>query len=95
MKGSESKVYCCIGDGAMDEGWTTEAVKYAISMDLPITYICEDNNRSVCSSKIARWGVDYGYDNDFRFNGKLMLYRYECGYPHAGVGEFVDLDTIS
>ena len=89
MKDSIKKVWCFIGDGAADEGWFTEALKYAVTMDLPIVYVLEDNNRSVESSTKQRWGVDYRYTNDSRFRSKLLVYEYNCGYPHTGDGEWV------
>lgn len=55
MSGSTRKVFCFIGDGATDEGWYWEAKHYAEANDLPITYIIEDNDRSVCSSKSERY----------------------------------------
>lgn len=54
-KKSKNKVWAFIGDGATDEGWYWEAKHYAEANDLPITYIIEDNNRSVCSSKSQRY----------------------------------------
>lgn len=84
MKKSNQKVWVFIGDGATDEGWTTEAVRYANANSLPITYIVEDNNRSVCSSIIERWGPE---DSHIRYNTKI--YSYICGYPHCGCGDWV------
>ena len=55
MKGSKQKVWCFLGDGATDEGFYWEAKHYAQANDLPITYIIEDNDRSVCSSKVERY----------------------------------------
>jgi len=78
MKGSKQKVWVFCGDGAVDEGWFHEALRYAAMQDLPITYVVEDNDRSVVANKKQRWG-----------KGKLIHYKYTCGYPHAGVGEWV------
>lgn len=87
MKGSKQKVWCFIGDGACDEGWTQEAMKFATMQDLPITYIVEDNNRSVCSNIEQRWGTEAVLN--FPTNRKVSYYSYECTYPHAGCGEWV------
>lgn len=83
MKGSTKKVWCFIGDGATDEGWFYEAFKYATCQDLPITYIIENNDRSVCTSFKDRWGSGK--------KCKVIDYTYTCTYPHAGIGEFVPL----
>jgi pyruvate dehydrogenase E1 component alpha subunit len=76
LKKDKRKVWCFIGDGATDEGWFYEAVKYAGAQDLPVTYIVEDNNRSVAANKKQRWG-------------KIIYYNYKCGYPHCGTGKWV------
>jgi TPP-dependent pyruvate/acetoin dehydrogenase alpha subunit len=55
MKKSKRKVFCFIGDGACDEGFYWEAKHYSEANNLPITYIIEDNDRSVCSSKSERY----------------------------------------
>jgi TPP-dependent pyruvate/acetoin dehydrogenase alpha subunit len=55
MNKENRHVWCFIGDGATDEGWYWEAKHYAEANDLPITYIIEDNDRSVCSSKSERY----------------------------------------
>ena len=55
MKGEDRHVWAFLGDGACDEGWYWEAKHYAEANKLPVTYIIEDNNRSVCSSKSQRY----------------------------------------
>ena len=55
MKRSTRKVWCFVGDGACDEGWFWEAKHYVEANKLPVTYIVEDNDRSVCSSKVERY----------------------------------------
>jgi len=87
MNKSTKKVWCFIGDGAADEGWFHEALTYARCNSLPITYILEDNNRSVCSSKVERWNSHI----DYSINPHLIVYEYTPTWPHAGIGEFVPL----
>ena len=84
-KGSRTHVWVFIGDGAVDSGWFSEAVKYTICKELPVTYIVEDNDRSVCASKFDRWG-----------RGKIrpisdiiIYYKYKPTYPHVGCGQWV------
>lgn len=84
MQDSIQQVWVFIGDGATDEGWTTEALKYASSMDLPIRFIIEHNNRSVEATLQQRWGP-FNPENTH----KSLTYEYKCGYPHAGCGEWV------
>jgi TPP-dependent pyruvate/acetoin dehydrogenase alpha subunit len=85
LKGSKDKVFCFVGDGATDEGWFGEAVKYATTMDLPILYIVEYNNRSVCSSVKDRWGMDMAFPQ----NSKCRVYGYTPTYPHCSTGKYI------
>ena len=85
MKESPAHVYCFIGDGATDEGWFQEAFKYASTMDLPIKYIIENNDRSVCTSTEQRWGRKM----NFMLNDKVIVYDYKCEWPHCGMGKWV------
>ena len=85
MKGSAQKVYCFVGDATTDEGWFQEALKYASTMDLPIKYVVENNNRSVCTSTEQRWGRKI----NFVATDKAIVYKYKCEWPHCGMGEFV------
>jgi TPP-dependent pyruvate/acetoin dehydrogenase alpha subunit len=53
--GHKRHVWCFLGDGCCDEGWYWEAKHYAEANNLPISYIIEDNDRAVCSSKSQRY----------------------------------------
>ena len=80
-----SHVYCFIGDMTSETGCFAENYKYSINFDLPITWIIEDNNKSVCTDTRKTWGFsDLTYRNS---NSKLIYYKYESKYPHAGTGE--------
>jgi hypothetical protein len=59
--------------------------KYSINFDLPITWIIEDNNKSVCTDTRKTWKLlDLTYGNS---HPKIIYYKYESKYPHAGTGE--------
>lgn len=79
MKKSNQKVFIFCGDGATDEGCFIEALRYAVVWDLPTTFIIEDNDRSVEATKNQRWAE------------KVLRYRYDCEYPHVGIGKWVTL----
>lgn len=81
-KRSNKRVWCFIGDGAEDEGHFFEAARYVDGWDLPCTFIVEDNNRSVNSDKIERWGTDIDYTN-FQC---VKRYYYTPTWPHGGTG---------
>lgn len=81
LSGSDNKVWCFIGDGAEDEGHFYESVRFVDGMDLPCTFIIEDNNRSVNTSKENR----YGNSVDFKWVSKHVIkYNYTPEYPHSG-----------
>ena len=83
---SNRKVYCFCGDGSTDEGWFTEAWKYAVGWNLPITFVIEDNNRSVCTDQQSRWGMKV----TFPFTDKIIYYRYTPAWPHVGSGREIE-----
>jgi thiamine pyrophosphate-dependent acetolactate synthase large subunit-like protein len=86
MKRSKQKVWCFIGDGAVDEGWFMEALRYAECRKLPIKYVVEDNNRSVVANVKQRWGEGMPTLNP---TDRVIYYKYTCGYPHVGIGKWV------
>jgi len=84
-KGGDEHVWCFIGDMASETGSFFENWKYAVNRDLPITYIIENNGKSVCTNTKKTWGCDKLY-----FSGesrKIIYYEYETKYPHAGAGK--------
>ena len=80
-KGGSEKVYCFVGDGGMDSGHCFEAIRYAEGHYLPIKFVVENNNRSVCTSVKDRWGYE-------ALKGTI---DFTPAYPHAGIGEYVPL----
>lgn len=80
-KGSKQKVWCFIGDGAEEEGHFYEAVRYVDGWDLPCTFVIEDNDRSVSSTKKERRG-----NSEFVWPGCVRKYTYTPTYPHGGSG---------
>ena len=84
--GGSEKVYCFVGDMASETGIMWESFKYAFQHKLPIKFIIEDNNKSVCTLTRETWNMDRltfeGADSDMIYH-----YKYENKYPHAGVGQ--------
>ena len=80
QENSTSRVWCFVGDGAEDEGHFYEAVSFVDGLNLPCTFIIEDNNRSVETTitqrgrGIPHWPVC------------VRRYTYRATYPHAGSG---------
>jgi TPP-dependent pyruvate/acetoin dehydrogenase alpha subunit len=84
-KKSESKVWCFVGDMTSETGTFFENWKYSVNFDLPITFIIEDNNKSVCTDTRKTWNCEKLF-----FEGeknKIIYYKYESIYPHAGAGK--------
>lgn len=82
LNGSTRRVWVFVGDMAAEMGGFDEAVKYATGHDLPITFIIEDNGKSVNTPTQETWGRENG-DN------KTIYYSYEAGLPHQGIGKWV------
>jgi len=94
-KGGNEKVYCWAGDMGSLTGAFYESLTYANNFDLPITFIIEDNNLSVCTDTRKIWNIDklpfepekYQIGNVFK-KDKIWYYKYKMTkYKHAGTGK--------
>ena len=83
-KGAEDHVWCFVGDMTSETGTFYENWKYADQHDLPITYVIENNNRSVCTDTYSVWNGSPTFKNETR---KIIYYEYTSKYPHAGAGK--------
>lgn len=84
-KNGNNHVWCFVGDMTSETGTFYENHKYAINHDLPITYIVENNGKSVCTPTLDVWNLKkltYSESTD-----KIIYYEYETKYPHAGAGQ--------
>ena len=87
-KGTDEHVWCFVGDMASETGSFFENWKYAINHDLPITYIIENNGKSVCTNTQKTWGTDkLFFAKETR---KIIYYEYNTKYPHAGAGKRIE-----
>ncbi len=85
-KGMGNHVWCFVGDMTSETGTFYENHKYAVNHDLPITYIIEDNGKSVCSETLSVWNIEeLSYSK--KDIPKVIYYKYETKYPHAGSGK--------
>lgn len=84
-KKKSNKVWCFLGDMASETGVFFENWKYAVNFDLPITYIIEDNNKSVCTDTRKTWNCEKLYFEGE--NPKIKYFQYSSIYPHAGAGK--------
>ena len=98
-KGETRRVYCFVGDMGFQTGIVNECGRYSIGHDLPITWVIEDNKKSVGTDTEAVCGIltrDL-YENMINLMGKydcknvrLIYYSYTNSYPHSGTGVFVE-----
>jgi len=91
------RVYCFLGDMGFHTGIVYESIKYAIGHNLPITFVVEDNEKSVGTPTFNAWHMTtYSvYELMCKMahgskNVKIEYYKYESKYPHAGTGTFVE-----
>lgn len=84
LEKSKSKVYCFIGDMTAETGIMHECYKYSVNHNLPIHFIIEDNDLSVCTPTKKIWGIS---NSTYKKNNKFVsYYKYKSKYPHAGAG---------
>ncbi len=85
IKKNNEKVYCFIGDMTSETGMMNECYKFAVNHKLPIHFIVEDNNISVCTDTRKTWKMKkLTYEN--KKNKFITYYKYKNKYPHAGAG---------
>jgi len=83
-QGSKAHVWCFLGDGAEDGGHFLEAARFGLARRLPLTFIIEDNDKSVDSCKKDRWHKHRNVEAS-----NIIRYHYERTYPHVGIGKHV------
>ena len=92
LKGSKEHVWCWTGDMSANTGAWSEAYRYSVAQQLPITFVVEDNGLSVLTPTAEVWGSGNWYlptteKCDWYEGTNLIYYRYKNNkYPHAGAG---------
>lgn len=87
-KKGEEHVHCFLGDMTALTGTFHECLTYSQNFDLPITWIVEDNDKSVCTPTRETWNA--GKDLFARGFNKVYAFHYETKYPHSGAGQRVN-----
>ena len=81
LENSPHRVWCFVGDMSMETGAFHEALKYAAGHQLPITWIVEDNGKSVETPTKETWGIPTGK------GPSILYYKYtNTKVPHSGAG---------
>jgi len=88
-----NRVWCWVGDMSAETGAFHEAYKYSLNHNFPITFVVEDNKKSVCTPTPDIWNRDQPYYLNSKYEGGILkqpnLYYYQYTndkYPHAGAG---------
>jgi TPP-dependent pyruvate/acetoin dehydrogenase alpha subunit len=84
-RGEDARVHCFVGDMTAETGIAHEAIKYSRNHRLPIRFIVEDNEKSVCTDTRQAWNQPRLSFEGVR-DDHIHYYRYETRYPHAGAG---------
>ena len=81
----KNKVHCFMGEMTSETGVAHECIKYSKNHSLPIRFIIEDNEVSVCTDTRKTWGSEVlTYENNK--DPMIIYYKYKNTYPHAGAG---------
>ncbi len=84
-RGEANNVWCFMGDMTAETGVVYECIKYSTNHDLPIRFIVEDNGKSVCTETREVWNQPV-LTHEGTKHPKVIFYKYETKYPHAGAG---------
>lgn len=85
-EGRDERVYVFYGDMVARMGIYSECNHYAFGFNLPITFIQEDNGKSVCTDTDAVWGSEQNVGAKV----KCGYYRYDLLWPHSGAGQRIN-----
>jgi TPP-dependent pyruvate/acetoin dehydrogenase alpha subunit len=69
-----------------ETGIAHECIKYAINFNLPIHFVIEDNNQSVCTDTRKTWRQKKLTFEKYKNKKFITYYKYKNKYPHAGAG---------
>ena len=87
-RNGNEKVWCFMGEMTSETGVAHECIKYARSHGLPIHWVVEDNEKSVCTDTRKAWNLSKLTFEDAQAPD-ITYYRYASKYPHAGAGQRV------
>jgi len=87
-RNGNEKVWCFMGEMTSETGVAHECIKYARSHSLPIHWVVEDNEKSVCTDTRQAWNLSKLTFEDVQASD-ITYYRYTSKYPHAGAGQRV------
>lgn len=74
-----------MGEMTAETGIAHESIKYSRNHRLPIRFIIEDNGKSVCTDTREAWAQPV-LTYEQRDDPRVVYYKYQTKYPHAGAG---------
>jgi pyruvate dehydrogenase E1 component alpha subunit len=84
--GEDARVFCFMGEMTAETGIAHESVKYCRNHRLPVTWVIEDNGKSVCTDTKNTWAIEQHWWERETEAPDVIHYKYESKYPHAGAG---------
>lgn len=81
---TQENVWCFIGDMSSRTGVLNECDQYATGHNLPLRFVMEDNELSVCTNTEKVWGKPTNQRT------KHISYYYKLPWPHSGAGKRVE-----
>ena len=82
----DERVFCFMGEMTAETGIAHESVKYCRNHKLPVTWVIEDNGKSVCTDTKKSWALESHWWERDQDAPDVIHYKYESKYPHAGAG---------
>lgn len=82
---SGEQVFCFLGDMTAETGTFHECHKYSVNFDLPITWVIEDNGKSVCTPTRVAWGNP----EPTWYQPRVVRHTFKNMFPHSGAGKHV------
>jgi pyruvate dehydrogenase E1 component alpha subunit len=79
-RGGDEKVFAFLGDMSARTGIFHECLSYAVGHGLPITFVVEDNGKSVCTPTREVWG------EQSKGASCVQRFSYALPFPHSGAG---------
>lgn len=83
-KGESRKVVVFCGDMTARMGVFYESVIYSRNFDLPVTFVIEDNGKSVRTDSKEAWGETVNNRSAIWSWGNVIRYEYKLSWPHHG-----------
>ena len=85
LRGDKHKVVCFLGEMTSETGIAHECIKFSTQHRLPILFVVEDNEHSVCTPTRDVWNMPT-LSYEARRPENVLYYRYRSKWPHAGSG---------